>query len=185
MMSEHASTIARRMGIGTIGVVGIIEYLVSGSITWASVILGIAVGFVVWAASYIMVYVIEQWLYETGRLTRPHTMRDLVKAYVATDQGALLEVPVSGAGADVMNEHGRNILRLLYWWMTNPDDRGEVLEKISKRSLESHGIVEDRTGEDATWVIEYISTRDLVGPPINNTYQVTDKLKEHLEQLGL
>lgn len=179
MMTEHAPPISFRLGIAAMAAAFAALALDSG-LNGGDFFLAISIGFVVWGTSYVAVYLVEQYLYETGRLTRPHWMtgnqhpvdemlefhelRNVERVCVdeADDNTAIereLMLPLTRLAQSVL------------WY---------GMDRISMRQLEANGVVVDRTGPTASRLIDLLVGFELLDDIGNSTYGVTDRLKEYL-----
>ncbi len=199
-MSEHAQNISLRVGVICATLILGIVLLSPGDVETAFVIAAFVLGITCWAASYIIIYVMEQWLYESGRMKRPYwmnysgdehpvdEMKNLINRVVSSDQGLYVE-QVDTSDPDIMNVPGvapafdnrlHELLGLLAFHVFRPNDKGEVMTKISRRQLEAYGIVHYRGGPDADKLMDYLTKTNLVDDIGNSTYAVTERLKVNL-----
>ncbi len=199
-MSEHAPPLAKRIGLIATAMVILLQILITETIDWITVLAAASVGIIIWSLAYVIAYVGEQWMYETGRLTRPtwmegeqhpvDEMKDLINNTLenhgspSTIPGRGVTYGVEGTPLEKVEyapDGGEDMVVLLtklaqaiFWY---------DMDKISRRQLESHGIVTDRTGAEAGQVIAYLHKRELLRDIGNSQYAVTEQLKYHLAQI--
>ncbi len=210
-MSEHAPPLAKRIGLIATAMVILLQILITETIDWITVLAAASVGIIIWSLAYVIAYVGEQWMYETGRLTRPpwmeeeqhpvDEMKDLVNSTLENHGGpSTMRVEnhgspstIPGRGVTYAVEH-TPLEKAKY----APDGGGDMvilltklaqcvlwenMDKISRRQLESYGVVADRTSAEAGRVIAYLQKRELLRDIGNSQYAVTEQLKYHLEQV--
>ena len=180
MMTEHAPPIALRIGLAASAAAVAATVFDTGKLNWLDLTLATVLGVIFWAFAYIFVYVAEQWFYETGRLTRPIWLEpaetkpdlDTVKVPVR-EQPAADSTPVPrGVPATIP---------IGIWEKLAIAIRDKGMTHMSKRQLESYGIVSDRTSEDADALLWFFVHKNLVKDVGNSQYEVTDETKKFLE----
>lgn len=183
-MTEHAPPLALRIGLAAFAAFVAASMLNQGSLTWTIMITATAVGLVMWAITYIGVYVLEQWLYETGRLTRPYwmtgkkhpvdEMKEIVNDVLTSDQGVFVEVergPAVRAGLD------DGMIGLLHKLATPVLE--EEMTHVSMRALEAYGIA-PRSSPEAIMLMDHLIALNLMDDVGNSRYAVTERLKSYL-----
>ena len=189
-MSEHASPIALRIAVaGWAG--GMTAAFLGGDVTWTQVGTATAASIFIWAIVYVIVYVAEQWLYESGRMKRPEWMTvsdQIVANALVSDRGALIELPVEAgnayaalgvkangtpAGVVVYNGVPLDMIKLAI-------AVSKGMDRISKRQLETYNVVPDRLSDVGDKLIDMLIEKDLVDDIGNSQYAVTERLKTFL-----
>lgn len=179
-MSEHAGPLSFRLGVAGFASGIIVAYLVTDAgVNTGIFIVSTTFAMIVWALSYFAIYVTEQYLYETGKITRPYTINgephpvdEMKEAYAEIVE----DKPLTEEHEIDENLFGLLILlaQCIFW---------NNMDKISRRQLENYAIISDRTGPDAILLMRYLISEELVDDIGNSTYAVTDRLKERLTEI--
>ena len=175
MMTEHAPPISFRLGIAAMAAAFAALALDSG-LNSGDFFLALSIGFVVWGTSYVMVYLVEQYMYETGRLTRPHWMTG---DQHPVDEMLEFHEQRQDERINLQAEHDltlplTRLAQSVLWY---------GMDRISMRQLEANGVVVDRTGPTASRLIDLLVGLELLDDIGNSTYGVTDRLKEYLTKV--
>jgi len=195
-MTEHAPPIAFRIGAAA-WASALAASLLDGDLTWLEFGRAIVLGVFIWAITYVVVYVAEQYLYESGRMKRPYWMTgeehpvDEMKRIIK-DRGAIVEVPADmgnayapiGVTADgkPMTPSASEEVSVLSKLISLAHAIEEGMDKISKRQLESYGVIPDRFSTSGDIIIDYLVSHNLVDDIGNSQYAVTERLKAFLTQ---
>ncbi len=192
-MTEHAQPIAIRLGLAAGAAAIVVTLFDSGELVWTDTLAAIGFGLITYSGAYIFVYIVEQYLSETGRLTYKHPVDEMKDAF----KGVELLVTEGHVDADLNhslplmagNAYGKMGIRADGTPIQVPVDkwrelavaiRDKGMTHMSKRQLEGYGIVDDRTSEEAESLMWFFVHKELVDDVGNNQYAVTDETKKFL-----
>lgn len=196
MMTEFAQPIALRFGLAVGSAALVVFVLDKATLVWTDALAAIGLSLIAYGGAYIFVYIAEQYLYETGRLTRPHWMTgaqkiEVTDEYVADSSKGLLRITDFDGHTTTLDPEAGDAYVRLGVDASGRDLKliplmqaiGEGMDKISKRQLQSYGVIQDRTSDEGDAIIEHLTERHLVDDMGNNQYAVTGRLISYLSRV--